>query len=296
MKILTLYTQFTPSILRRVKAPLQVLAERGHSCSFMQVENLTAGLAHNADCTILPNWILSDKEFEEYQEMARTRTFVYDLSSPLLLLHGRVQETLQLAHLVTVPTEWLKKEVGTLHRNVQVLPSTIDLPFFLEENRVPRNGTHTLGCFGPFDWDQLVKPLTWLAQRIPRLFVLAGPEAASSFRDAPFRYQEVQTSDCYQYRSAIRQCNLGLQPKDGRTQYDPIWKHEYGVYSIPTLTCFMHDPEHWAELISNWLGDREKQAEWGHVAFLEANGVRATQMAGEYLRVYRKKLPHSFYV
>lgn len=293
MKILALYTRFTPSILRRVKAPLQVLAERGHSCSFMQVENLTAGLAHNADCTILPNWILSDKEFADYRETVKTRTFIYDLFSPLLLLHERVQETLQIAHLVTVPTEWLKKEVGTLHRNVQVLPSTLDLPFFLEEKRVVRKGTKTLGCFGPFDWDQLIEPLTWLSQRIPELTVLAGPEAISSFRDAPFHSYDVQTADCYEYRAALRQCNLGLQPKDGRTTYDPVWKHEYGVYSIPTLSS-SGTPERWAELISNWLGDKEKQAEWGHVAFLEANSMRATQMAGEYLRIYRKKLPHSF--
>ena len=289
MKFLALYKDATLPLLRRVKAPFSVLAERGHNFSFMQVDQFSMVMTYGVDVTILPNWVLTHEEYGKYQEaVALGRLFVYDLSDPHLLDEPRVWKTIADATLVTVPNARLKKQVEILHGGIPVAitPSCVDLPYFLLANKYPDPQKRFVGCFGDYDWH--------LVQDMPAAFkgvtFLTDDYSTPHVKGENVESVEVTLEN---YPLLLHSCLFGLCPSDGPSDRDEVVRHEYGILSKPTLQLQVREqtPALWKSSISTLLNEPRTRAELGRAAFQKANEQRATMQAGEVLKVYRKKLP-----
>lgn len=296
MKILALYSNRTLSILRRVQAPFSVLTQRGQNFTFMQIPIFDASLSLSHDITILPNWILTQ---EENQAMAHAvnqgRLFSYDLSDPDLLQKAEVRETLRMCRLITVPNEYLQKEVKiAVHANhVSILPSTLDIPYMMLAHSHPVSQRKIIGCSGPFDWYLIKDLLTQLKESNPRVIVIGDSNAHKTFGDL---CTEVDIS-METYPLYLRQCLLALTPVEMERGYDQqIVKHEYGLLCKPTIRIeksVEKRPEFWLAEIRKVLNDSLYRSRLGQHAYEVAKRQSAFQLADEYLKVYRRILQHS---
>ena len=289
MKFLALYKDSTLPLLRRVKAPFSALAERGHSFTFMQVDTFSMVMTYGSDVTILPNWVFTEGEYIKYHEAVNLgRIFVYDLSDPRLLDNPMVWQTLADASLVTVPNARLQKEVEILHGGTRcaITPSCVDVPYFMHANTFPDPQKTFVGCFGDYDWSLLKD----IASHFKGVTFLTDGFSAPYLLGDNVEVAEV-TPDTYPL--LLRSCVFGLCPSDGPSDRDEVVRHEYGILSTPTLQLQVKEQttEMWVASIRKLLAEPRLRAELGRTAFLKANEQRAVMQAGEYMRVFRKKLP-----
>lgn len=288
MRILAMYIDYDLSVLRRVKAPLSVLHQRGHNFTFMKVPSFIDGLAYGHDVTVLPNLVLSDEEFERYQEVVRERCIIYDLSDMSLLSLSRVRQQVKLAHLVTVPNDFYKKEVEVINKNVAVTPSVIDVETFRLANREPKPDFPIIGCFGPWDWKLVKDALSLVKEKHPKLRI-SGDKYAWEILGSLIMAFDVLPHD---YPRLLRDCLFGLCPTEGEKGIDEIWSLEYGIFCRPILQ--LHGPQNtdrWVQHIETMLTDDIYRNICGNKYYDKANDHRATALANEYLAAYRKKLP-----
>lgn len=315
MRVLSLSSRRTLSLLRRVIAPFDVLATRGHAFYFQEVSHFDAAVSYGYDVTLLQNWVLGDDEFEEYARAARERTFVYDLSDPLLLQIPRVQEQLRLARLVSVSNTYLEREVRQFNGRVRVLPSCIDFELFMSGRNVKSDGTPVIGCFGPHDWGMVKEAIEHIREKHPRVRFLGDIYSQHVLGDM---VDKIDHNDLGLYPGHVNTCLFGLCPYDGDRGGETIWGLEYGILWKPVVVAkgsqyntilsdlwykgkhaprayYVSSPqktEHWVLAMETLLQNSSLRAEIGKCAFDVANAYRAKKQAGEYLACYQKMLPH----
>lgn len=314
MNILALYTQKTLSLLRRVLGPYSVLAQRGYRFAFQSVPTFESGvsLAYGYDLTVLPNWNLSEEEVDLLRDVSRRRLFCYDLSDPALLQKETVREALACCRVVSVPNQFLAKEVKAAisyaHVRVVVLPSVIDVPYFMTAHTKARfqgeEGVPTIGCFGPHDWSLVQAPLQRLREKGGHFHVIGDYGAAHSLGEL---CEPVQMSFA-SYPSLLRRTLFGLCPREGHSGEETIWPFEYGILDRPciasadsayssvcdrdgTRLVMSRDEDGWEMAIRLFLTDSRLRARYGHQAFCAANDRRSTQQIGPYYALVRKILP-----
>ena len=319
MKILTLYTQRTLPLLRRVLAPYGTLSERGHAFSSMMVNSFSdaMGLSYSHDLTVLPNWVLTPQEVEAMWRLVQNggRTFAYDLSDPSLLQEEIVRQTLSLCRLITVPNEYLKREVSLLHTGARVLvtPSTLDTNYFMSGRLsrltdIPPTGAAIIGCFGPHDWHIVHGSIATFKQKHPHILFFGDEPATQILGDlvTPVRL----TLDTYP--ALLNACTFGLCPYDGNRGQETIWAHEYGILYKPVIASTESPypkelgssgasrapqyvsnklPERWVESMETWVRRPELRARAGAESFTKANEQRAKKLAEAYLRALGQVLP-----
>lgn len=295
MKILALYVHQTLSLQRRVRSPFSVLAGRAHPFNLFRVESFAAGMTFGSDVAILQNWELNEQEIEELQRAVKQRAIVADCSDPALLDSDLYRKQIEYASLVTVPNEYMRREVHTINTNVAVTPSCVDLPYFARANRIKIDDKQplTLGCLGPYDWYLIKDALVELTTRHEHLMICAGPEASKALRGPGLRGVEPQITVA-SLPEIIRHCHIGLCPLDGESSIDRIWEYEYGSLCRPVVVSHSKEKQTWVEKIEDLIVHANRRAELGREAFILANENRSTKRAGEYLSVYRKRLPHLF--
>jgi hypothetical protein len=296
VKILAMYTTRSLSVLRRVQAPFSVLTQRGHDFTFMQVATFDATLSMSHEITLLPNWILTEEENQQLAEVVQKgRLFAYDLSDPDLLQKQEVRETLRHCRLITVPNEYLQKEVKIAIRaaHVEILPSTIDIPYMMTAHGYPVATRKIIGCAGPFDWHLIKDLLARLKEVSPRVLIIGDIPAADVLGDL-ITLVEVSMET---YPLYLRQCILGLAPIERERGYDQsIVGHEYGILCKPTV-WLNHSVElqkdHWVSVIQQYLNEPNTRSLAGQVAHSIAKKQSAFQLADQYLKVYRRILQQS---
>jgi len=314
VKILAVYPSLTLPLIRRVRAPFSVLAERGYAFHFLQADSFRGGLSHAYDVTVLSDWVLSDSEdFSSFQEaLAHGRAIVCDLSDGRLLASKRMQEQLALASLVTVSTERLKKEVQNLVGTTKVvtLPSCVDVPYFASANRTPMPDRTRVGCFGPGDWRAVAPIIKAFHQKHPRYRFLGEPQVAEAM-NAENGVEIVVPVDLHpeNYPVVLHACSFGLlAPPLAQEPWgqDPIWQWEYGILARPTISLISPttregggEGEHvnvhaHVKRIEHVSGDPDARVRAGQQAFGEAYLHRATVIADQYGRLYRKQFAHLF--
>jgi hypothetical protein len=295
LKILALYAQQTPSLLRRVKAPFGVLAERAHSFSLLHVESFTSGMTFGSDVTVLQNWELSEQEVEAFQSAVRHRVVVVDCSDPTLLDSALYRKQLAYASLVTVPNEYMRRVVHTINTNTAITPSCVDIAHFMQASKIKIDVKQpfTIGCLGPYDWHLVKDALIAVTKRHSNLMVCVGPEAARALGGPGLKGVEPQIT-VHNLPEIVRHCHIGLCPLDGESAIDRIWEYEYGSLCRPVIASHSKEADTWIEKIEALVTDSSRRAALGRAAFIVANENRATKRAGEYLSVYRKRLPHLF--
>jgi hypothetical protein len=283
MKILALYIQRTLSILRRVQAPFSVLASRSHSFSFMQIPAFDAGHASGYDITILPNWVLKEEEREALAQAAQHTLFAYDLSDLLLLQIPLVRETMRVCRMVTVPNAYIQREVEIALPGLRVVvtPSCLDIPYLMQAHRYPRPEHPMIGCFGPYDWEQVKQPLQALKNRYPRLVILGDAEATTILGELVMSVEVTVES----YPGILRQCLCGLTPIEEERGQDTIWMQEYGLLCKPVVKRFIEQE------VARLLSEPSYRSAQGQVAHTKAKAYSAVQLADQYLKVYQKLLP-----
>ncbi len=319
MNIGALYIQKTLPLMRRVLFPYSVLAERGHPFSLVQVPSLLAGLAYDYDVTVLPQWEFRDEDVTALADVAaQGKVLAYDLTDPGLLENEQVRAALPLFRLVSVPNEYLKKEVRLLLRKegrtrVEILPSVTNPHFFAGARRRTGNftiapGTVVLGAFGPHAWSLLVGPLKEFCTRHPHTVILTEPWIAEGPLAALSRFCHPVSYGVEDYPWLLLQCHVGLCPLEGDLGQETIWAHEYGTLCKPVIASaegpYRRETPH-VELVSNsvshsWLHKMEDLAGnpalcslLGVSAFKAANAQRATAHAKSYQRVLAQLLPQS---
>lgn len=295
MRVLSIFKERSLPLMRRVLAPFSVLHTRGYTFSFLQVESFSPEAGNSHDVTVLSNWVLEDNEQETLRHAIEgtRQTFVYDLSSPSLLKERRVQQTMALCQMVTVPNEYLAKEVKVVvpQRRVQILPSVVDVPYFMSANAAnvqsgmsKRVRQETiLGCFGDFDWHLCTDALRTAMHtaREGKLYIIGDAGAKAVLGDL---VQEVEvTLDAYP--RLLKSCTFGLMPMARTTGRDLIVQQEYGILSVPTLKGTTVNQ--WNESLAGWLSTPPRN---GASLFFEANEYRATVLAQQYRHVYEHKL------
>lgn len=312
MRVLALYVEQTLGMLRRVVFPFSVLSQRGYSFSFQQTFSFDPAIAYGHDMIVLPNWILTEQELPAYLEAARERTFVYDLSDPNLLENEWVRQTLTGARLVTVPNEYLQKEVralpGMAMTKVVVTPSVVDPQYFAtayhgETHYSPE--TIVIGCFGPHDWELVLPALTELREKRPQVQIV-GDGYAQKVLGELIHVEDLNPGT---YPDLLRSCTFGLCPREGLTGHDTIWALEYGILCKPVIASAdsfyarvlgkdaaqlvpSRAEDKWLEAIRLWIRDARARAWAGNLAFQVANAQRATQQAKVYQRMFEQMLPH----
>lgn len=298
MRFLAMYTNYSLAITRRVKAPLSVLATRGHSFGFMQVDSFQGGLSLGVDVTILPNWVLSEEEVDHLREMARLqhRLVVSDISEPVLLEYETVRRQIKISHLVTVPNEWMRKEVALINGNVAVIPSAVDVPYMMQGNLTQRPSVPHIACFGPFDWHLVRDAIKTVKEKRPKVVVMAE-EATAKQLDLGDLVQVVDIRPD-RYPALVHACQCALAPVERLAGQDRAgWQHEFGMMYVPVLSVAGNQgqdtTERWITAIEEILNNPQKRAARGELAWKEAQAFKSTEVAGQLLALYRKKLPHS---
>lgn len=281
--------------MRRVRAPFSVLAERTHPFNFLHVDSFTAGMTFGSDVTILQNWELNEQETEELAHAIKQRAIVVDCSDPALLDSDLYRKQIACASLVTVPNEYMRREVHTINTNAAVTPSCVDLAHFMQANKIKVEAKQpiTLGCLGPYDWHLIKDALVELTKRHSNLMVCAGPQASKALRGPGLRGIEPEVN-ISNLPEIMRHCHIGLCPLDGESSIDRIWEYEYGSLCRPVVVYHSKEKDTWVEKIDDLITDSNRRSALGRASFLVANENRATKRAGEYLSVYRKRLPHLF--
>lgn len=267
-----------------------MLTERGHSFSLLRVDSFTAGMAYGADATLLQNYVLSDKEVEAMREVASHRVFISDCSDPNLINNKQYQDQLSLARMVTVPNEWLRKELAFFNSNIAIVPSCIDIPYFMQANRMKYLKTRppVLTCIGPYKWELVHDALIEMKERYPKIIISADAQAKAILGEIATEVEvSVQTLPLVLHASTI-----GLCPIDGDHGWDSILEDEYGILCRPVIKRQSAQKETWVAAIEDLLTDPKKRAQIGQEAFAHANEQRATKLASRYLEIYRKRLPH----
>jgi hypothetical protein len=297
MKILALYTEYNFSILRRVKGPFSVLAERNHSFNLLQVKSFSTGLSFGSDITVLANWELSEEELGGLRSVIPHRAIVADCSDPRLLYNELYRKQLEVVSLVTVPNDWTRSAIHGINPRVVVVPSCVDLPYFVQANKVKiaKNQPLTIGCLGPYDWKLVKDALIAIAEKYPKVAICADQGSYPILRDVP-RILGVQTS-VYNLPEVMRHCGFGLCPYDGQSGWDDIWEYEYGSLCRPVIK--LHPPISqntgaWVARIEELTRDGALRSKLGNQAFIRANEQRTTKLASKYLAAYHKKLPQLF--
>ena len=315
MKVLALYVQPSLSLLRRVMAPYSTLAQRGYPFTFQSVPTLASGLgmAYGHDLVVLPNWVLSPEEVDLLREVSRQKVFCYDLSDPALLEKEEVRRTLACCRVISVPNSHMRDEVKVAvplsHVRVMVLPSLVDVPYFMgaHTRRKLTPPVPTIGCFGPHDWHLVKEVLQELRAEGHPSFSVIGDRAAHQVLGPLCEPREVTVGT---YPSLLGETRFGLCPREGRSGEDTIWLHEYGIMDRPviasadssyvrvstrTATRFVlsREKEAWKQSILLFLRDAHIRASYGHQAAQQANEQRATVLVKPYLQLVRQILPQS---
>lgn len=295
MKILALYVERTLPILRRVLAPFSVLSTRGHSFSFMQIPTFDPGLGAGYDATVLPDWVLSDEENRAMAEVALHTVFVYDLSDPALLQMPSVRQTMALCKLITVPNEYLRKEVEIAVRSVKcvVLPSTIDIPYLMQANSYPKPEGKIIGCVGPYDWELVKEPIAKIREEYPAILFVGDQRAYDMLGDLLCQPLMITSQT---YPGFLRMCRMGLRPLAHDLGQDTIDEHEYGLLGRPTLSLHRSQDALWQMRIVEMINSPHLRGNWGNAAHVRAKEWSAVRLADRYLKVYketvRTMLPH----
>lgn len=308
MRILAIYTQPSLSLLRRVQSPFSALAKRGHAFAFLRLAQFTPEFSTSYDVTVMPNWVLRDEELAALRLQAQKHAFVYDLSEPSLLTDPRVQETLSLVRLVTVPNAHLAKEVkNVVHAGsrVAVLPSCVDAPFWLQSAPAPHpKRPLTVGCYGPYDWHLIKEALTAFKEKHPLVFFHGDVGAFAILGDL---LDKLAPTDVMALPAFIRSSHVGLCPIEQEYGYDLIVPHEYGIYGIPTLSIPLppraetqYDREdrlaqygqEWQSRLSALLFQPKVRSAASEKAQREAQEHKSTRVCDVYLKTYRQMLPH----
>jgi hypothetical protein len=272
-----------------------VLAGRAHPFNLLRVDSFVAGMTFGSDVAILQNWELTDQELEEFDHAVKQRAIVVDCSDPTLLDNDLYRKQIACASLVTVPNEYMRREVHTINTNTAVTPSCVDLPYFTRANKIKieEKQPFTLGCLGPYDWYLIKDALIELTEKHANLMICAGPEASKALRGPGLRGIEPQIT-VTNLPEIMRHCHVGLCPLDGESSIDRIWEYEYGSLCKPIVVSHSKEKNTWVKKIEELITDSSKQSALGRASFIVANDNRATKRAGEYLSVYRKRLPHLF--
>jgi hypothetical protein len=296
LKILALYTTRSLPILRRVQAPFSVLTQRGHNFTFMQVPQFDASLSMSHEITILPNWILTDQENQDLADaVQKGRFFAYDLSDPDLLQKQEVRDTLRLCRLITVPNEYMQKEVKIAVRaaHVEILPSTLDIPYMMTANTYPVATRKIIGCAGPYDWALIKDLLTSFKEVSPRALLIGDAPAKKALGDLITLVDITMET----YPLYLRQCLVGLAPLETERGYDHvIVEQEYGLLCKPVIRfnkSVEQQKDFWVKEIQRFLNDPKYRSLIGQVSHDIAKKWSAFQLADQYLKVYRRILQHS---
>lgn len=304
MKILALYSTRSLSVLRRVIAPLSTLANRGYSVSFMQVLEFDPGPCYSADLVILPNWVFPPEELAQLGVLAQQKTLIYDLSDPKLLANQSVQTAIQLANVVTVPNAYLEREVKGLFARAKVLPSAIDIPYFMTANKAPKPAHRFIGCFGPHDWHLVKEPIEAISAK-KNIKFLGDAYSQAILGDLVIPVDVTPEV----YPELIRSCLFGLLPMEGNTGQDTIWAHEYGILGKPVIASSdspysallaggrgllvqSKEPERWESAIKILCENANLRAELGTSNHTLAKSQSAAILADQYWRAYGKLWPH----
>lgn len=297
MKILALYTDYNFSILRRVKAPFSVLSERNHSFNLLQVNSFSTGLSFGSDITVLANWELSEEELKGLQSVVPHRAVIADCSDPKLLYNEIYRKQLAMVSLVTVPNDWMRRAVHGINAKVMVTPSCVDLPYFVQANKIKiaKNQPLSIGCLGPYDWKLVKEALIAIADKYPKVAICADTASYPILKEVP-RILGIQTS-VHNLPEVMRHCGFGLCPYDGESGWDDIWEYEYGSLCRPVIKLYpprSQDKQAWIDRIEELIGNSALRSKLANQAFEKANEQRATKQASKYLAAYRKKLPQLF--
>jgi glycosyltransferase involved in cell wall biosynthesis len=317
MKVLALCVKRTLPLYRRVLAPFSVLATRGHRFEFQEVPYFDPVVSYGYDVTLLHQWIFTEAELCAFALVAEERTFVYDLEDPALLHVPAVQETLRRCALVTVPTEFLRKEVKYFNSRVRVLPSCIDFPFFMAGRMVGRAEVPTIGCFGPHAWHLVKEPIARFKETHPHVVFLGDRLAVARLGED--LVQMVDDAGPERYPGHINFCWAGLCPTEGENGLDPIVALEWGIMGRPIIATAggpytsvlpaRHSGGTPAFYVSHGTVSNTGQGAWeealhllisqsgitraiGNAAYQLAYEQRAVKVAGQYLQTYTKMLPH----
>jgi hypothetical protein len=322
MRVLALYRYKSLDTLRRIFAPYAVLANRGHQVTFKEVEQLNVGLGAHADLVVVQNWSCSAEDGEQvaaYLGLCQHKTLVYDLTDPELVELPIVQEALRAASGVTVPTEYLKREVQHFARRVRVVPSTFDREHFQFSRKVlpQRAPVPVIGCFNGtnnpasmLDWLMIKEALLAIKEKRPHLMIVGDTTAVETL--GADLVTEVRVT-LETYPTLLYSCTLGLCPVSERraATLDPILAYEYGAVGRPTIVsqqtpysqalslfgckAVRNTTEAWYEaLLLLTKQDQEMQhhrAELGQCAYQQADAYRSVKVADHYLRAYREMLP-----
>jgi len=312
MKIRALYVTRTLPILRRVLTPLSVLANRNHTVTMLAVPYFDVGPMNGQDLVILPNWVLTDSELDTLAAWAKVpeHTLCYDLSDPDLLANPAVVAALSLAHLVTVPNDYLAAEVRNLPRpgktRIRVVPSLVDARYFMLARMQERTKTPCVGCFGDHDWGIVKEAIAQTRERHPRVQFLAENQGSAHKTLGELVTPVDVTIDSYPM--ILKDCLFGLCPRDGKNGYDTAWALEYGILNRPIIASGDSAYAHlmgkegaapvenmllrWSGAIELLLKDPVTRARYGNAAFELARRSTGGRAADLYLRAYTEMLPH----
>lgn len=311
MKVLALCASRTLPLYRRVLAPFSVLSTRGHRFEFQEVVQFDPIISYGYDVTLLHQWVFSPAEVRAFQQVARERTFVYDLADPAYIRIPEVQDTLRACALVTVANDFLRKEVKFFNSRVRVLPSTIDYQFFMYGNTIAKSPVPLVGCFGPHDWDMVKEAIRQVRQRHPAVMFL-GDEGAVKALGTDL-VQEIEGHP-EKYPGYLHHAWVGLCPSGSGDQgQDTIDVLEWGILGRPTIlssqsSAYTHvfpahtssafyvkrpdDTNAWVDALELALYQPRIASAIGKRAGDLAYEQRAVKLAGQYLDTYTKMLPH----
>jgi glycosyltransferase involved in cell wall biosynthesis len=191
------------------------------------------------------------------------------------------QYAITQADMITVSTDYLKKRLDPLNKNVVVIKNCIDTSLFTKS----KNKETVIGYAGSGshqgDWMMIEKILEKLRKKYDFKVKLLGPMQASIKID-----EQINWVDCLKYPKALSDLNLtiGLAPlKDSlmnRAKSNLRWL-EYSALGIPTVASdvvpfrgisnilYANEPEEWESQLEKLIIDHNLGTKIGNNAYNE---------------------------
>lgn len=233
MRLYAYHSAATASFIRRIAAPLDTLAHRGHHAGY-QITRSLSEVTSTAHIVLLPNWM------HDGALPTIAGSYIYDLSDARLLSLPGVQNVIRQVRGVLVPTEEIARRVHAYNPAVRVVSSMVHSDVILSLPRATPNA-YFVGCFGPFDWAPFAPMLAEYLAACPQAVILtddpslAGLVSGSAPGSAPgsasgsttharvacIREPQLGAS----YLAHLRMCRLVLVPGEDRlTDPGPIFE------------------------------------------------------------------------
>lgn len=325
------------SFWRRVSVPLTEMKRQHWFSSFdrfvyLDDMTVTEGQLLASEAIIFHNWEVRNPQEADIFLSAVTSArlsgklplWIYDLEDAHLLENPHVQEILPHMRLITVPNEYLRKEVFTssrsLFQRVEVVPSTFDMHWLWRHRLELEPDAFFLAAYGDHDWAQLLPALfpdlkERLGDEIQRVFVYTDQKAVYEMCVHAELAVAYRTLTATNYPEHLYGIKAALCPREGEDSRDTCWLAEFSAIKCPVLvaekssyTDWEHmgsgaialplkEPKAWADVLVEWIASEEgeqKRRRHGEVIFDWGMTQRVQQVVNRYQALYRQLLPASF--